>query len=119
MLGQNDINELQKAFYTLYQSLKKEYWASAPEAKGQIREAMDGVNNILDILDRADLIADNDSIADLTQGLKSSVSDLEDLQKQLDQIIHKVAVVTETIDAINEALTVAGRIVPLVTGAGI
>ena len=119
MLDQNQIAELQKVFYALYNRLKDAYWAASTiEAKDQIQGARDLVNAILDTLDRADLLSDNAAMANFTQSLKATVSDLGDLQKQLDHIVHNVTVATQAIDAISEAFSVAGEIVPLVAGAG-
>lgn len=107
----NEITELQKAFYALYNSLNDAYWAaSTVEAKDQIHGAKDLVESVLDIIDRADLEADNAAMANLRESLKSSMKDLGDLQKQLDAIVHNVAVATTALQAIDKALTIAGKV---------
>ena len=107
----DELAALQKEFYTLYNSLNNAYWAASTiEAKDQIHGAKDLVDEVLDILDHADLESDNDAIANLTQTLKHSIKDLSDLQNKLDAIVHNVAIANSVIQAINTALTVAGKI---------
>jgi hypothetical protein len=109
--SQDDLATLKKTFYTLYNKLNDAYWAaSTVEAKDQIHGAKDLVDQILDLLDQADLKSDNDAIATMTQTLKSCVKDLNDLQNKLDAIVHNVAVAATAIQAIDKALTIAGKI---------
>jgi hypothetical protein len=116
----DDIADLQKAFYALYNVLKDAYWAaSTVEAKDQIHGAKDLVDQVLDLVDRADLETDNNAMTELTQTLKLSVKDLRDLQKQLDGIVHNVTVATTAISTIDKTLAVAGKLVPIATGAGL
>jgi hypothetical protein len=113
MPSPDDLSALQTAFYTLYNSLKDAYWAaSTVESKDQIHGAEDLVNQVLDTLDSADLESDNDAMAGLTATLQASMKDLSDLQNQLNVIVHNVSVANTAIQAINAALTVAGKIVP-------
>jgi hypothetical protein len=49
-------------------------------------------------------------IATLTQSLNASIKDLSDLQKDLEGIVHNVAIASTAIQAIQTALTVAGKI---------
>ena len=111
MPSQDDLSDLQKLFYTLYNSLKDAYWAaSTVESKDQIHGAEDLVNQILDTLDRKDIESNNDAIADLTKTLKVSIKDLSDLQNKLDAIVHNVSIANTAIQAINDALTAAAKI---------
>ena len=111
MISQADIESLQSSFYALYQKLNDAYWAASTiEAKDQIHGAMDAVNEVLDILDRADLESDNAAVQSLTASLETSTNDLEDLQKQLDQIVHKVSLVNDVLGRIDTALKVAGKV---------
>jgi|ERR1039458_9031123 hypothetical protein len=111
MPSQDDLAALRKAFYGLYNSLNDAYWAaSTVEAKDQIHGAKDLVNQVLDTLDQADLEADNAAIATLTQSLNASIKDLSDLQKDLDAIVHNVAIASTAMQAIDAALTVAGKV---------
>lgn len=119
-MTQDDITSLQQVFYALYNRLTDAYWAaSTVEAKDQIQGAKDLVDQILDMVDRSDLEADNAALGNLTQLLKLSIKDLGDLQNELDRIVHNVAVATTAVDAIGKALSVAGQIVPMVAGAGL
>jgi ribosomal protein S4 len=111
MPSQDDLAALRKAFYSLYNSLKETYYAATTEeAKDQIYGAKDLVNQILDMLDHADLEADNAAIASLTQALNASIKNLSDLQKDLDAIVHNVAIASTALQAIDTALTVAGKV---------
>jgi hypothetical protein len=115
MPSQDDLSALEKKFYTLYNSLKDAYWAaSTVDSKDQIHGAEDLVNQILDSLDRQDLASDNDAMADLTKTLKDSMKDLSDLQNKLDVIVHNVSIANTAIQAINDALIAAGKIVDAV-----
>jgi chromosome segregation ATPase len=111
MISKADVESLQSAFYALYQKLNDAYWAASTiEAKDQIHGAMDAVNEVLDILDQADLESDNAAVQSLSESLKASTKDLEDLQEQLDQIVHKVSLVSDVLGGIDKALTVAGKV---------
>jgi hypothetical protein len=111
MPSQDDLAALQKAFYSLYNSLNEAYYAaSTEEAKDQIHGAKDLVNQVLDMIDQADIEADNAAIASLTQALNASIKNLSDLQKDLEAIVHNVGIASTAVQAIDSALTVAGKI---------
>jgi hypothetical protein len=49
-------------------------------------------------------------MGNLTQALKTSIKDLADLQKQLDQIVHNVAIANSAIDAIDKVLKIGATV---------
>lgn len=115
MLSRDDIEALQKTFGDLYAKLNSAYWAASTiEAKDQIHGAIDVVNGVLDQLDQAGLEADNEAIKELTDSLQVVNKDLDDLQEQLDQIVHNVKVAAEVVGAIDKAVSIAGKIVAAV-----
>lgn len=111
MVSKDDLKALQKAFDKLYTSLNDAYWAaSTMEAKDQIHGAKDLVSQVLDQLVHAHLQSNNAAMEGLTESLNSSIKDLKDLQGQVDQIVHSVSVADSALQAIDDALTVAGKV---------
>jgi DNA repair exonuclease SbcCD ATPase subunit len=111
MASQDDLATLQKTFDILYTSLKDAYWAaSTAEGKDQIQGARELVSEVLDAIDEAQIQSDNAMMGNLTQALKTSIKDLADLQKQLDQIVHNVAIANSAIDAIDKVLKIGATV---------
>jgi chromosome segregation ATPase len=112
---EDELNDLQRAFYSLYNKLTDAYWAaSTVEAKDEIQGARDLIDQVLDMLDRADLENDNAAAQQLTVVLQASDKDLRDLQTKLDTIVHNVGVASTAIQAIGTALTAAGKLMAIV-----
>ena len=102
---------LLKELTDLDTALYDAYWVSSTaEGKDQIRGAEDLVDEVIAILDKADLESDNPEITGLAKALNDVTKDLCDLQKQIDKIVHNVQAVTKVVDGITLALKVAGKI---------
>lgn len=118
MITQETLDSLEREFNVLYDDLKSAYWAaSTADGKDQIQGAKDLVDEVLGLIDLEELEADNAAIVAFTAKLKDSMKDLADLRTKLDGIVHNVAVVTQTIQGIDTALTAAEKIVTLAMGA--
>ena len=79
----DDLQTLLKELTDLDTALYDAYWAaSTAEGKDQIRGAEDLVDEVIAILDKADLESDNPEITGLAKALNDVTKDLCDLQKQ-------------------------------------
>jgi chromosome segregation ATPase len=111
VISEDDRSALQKAFDSLYTDLNDAYWAaSTTEAKDKIHGAKDLVSQVLDELDQAESAANSTAMASLAQSLNSSIKDLSNLQKELDQIVHNVAAASTALQAIDKALIIGGKV---------
>jgi methyl-accepting chemotaxis protein len=115
VLSRDDIETLQKTLGDLYAKLNSAYWAASTiEAKDQIHGAIDVVNEVLDQLDKAGLEADHDALRQLKESLGAANDDLDDLKSQVNQIVHNVKVASQVVAAIDQAISLGGKVIAAV-----
>jgi hypothetical protein len=111
MARTDQLRELSTTFGDLYDQLKDAYWAaSTVEAKDEISGALDVTRDVIDALNQIGLDDDNADLNSLKGTLGTATKDLADLQGKVDRIVHNVAIATTTIDGLNRALTIAGKV---------
>lgn len=96
------------AFGALHQNLQQAYWAATSiEAQDRIRGIKDLVYDTLTDLNRADIQSHDDALAQLIKGLAQAKGKIDELQGQIDLIIHNLKLAGEVIEAIKTASTAA------------
>lgn len=102
--------EVHDAYEELYTCLTNAFWvASTITDKDRLRGAADAVLDIVTALNQADIKSRTQQYKDLKGKVDGVNKKLTALQKEIDSIIHNMAVAASVVGAIGKALDSGGK----------
>jgi hypothetical protein len=102
--------DVQNAFQQLYDNLTSAYWAASTiEDKDRIRGCADVIFQILSQLTVDDIKSRSAEFQELKNSVQSVTKKLEQLQTEIDGIIHNIQIASSVTTGITKAVGVAAR----------
>src|SRR5215469_14964420 len=99
--------DVQNAFQELYDNLTDAYWAASNiEDKDRIRGCADVIFQILSQLTVDDIKSRSAEFEDLKNSVQSVTKKLEQLQSEIDGIVHNIQIASSVAAGITKALTI-------------
>jgi hypothetical protein len=102
--------DVQDAFQQLYDSLSNAYWAASTiEDKDLIRGCADVVFEVISQLTADGIKSRSADFQELKSSVQSVTGKLQQLQNEINKIIHNIQVASSVVDGVTKALSMAGK----------